>query len=440
VTAESATGQSLTRVRLRRYFPLDNGPNEIRALDGLRATAALSVLIFHVFYLRGLVVGNPQTAVLGYDVTFVWTYLASGVELFFVLSGFLLFLPYARAILDARPLPSMRNFYRRRALRILPAYWVCLALLVLSQLPTYFSKAGVKDILVHIVLIHNLYPIFNSAIEGPFWTLAVEAQFYLILPLLAWCIAGVIGKTRSVGRSVLSILGVIVIALALRESVAFLNSHAQHMHGWQASAVDGLLVFVTSTQGRYLEVFALGMLCSVIYVAILQRGLHTSIAVRRAGWALVGGSLVVSYLLAHRVLARIDAMLGLNYQFMRPTDFEAICGPFLVGLGYALLVLGILLGASTLKALLASAPLRFVGLISYSLYLWHLPLLLGALTDTPSTWSATTRADVGLAIGSLVALSFAYVSYALVERPFLQRRHRVTSASTQDLVVSPARS
>ncbi len=69
---------------------------------------------------------------LNWDISVPWNYAQTGVHLFFVLSGFLLFLPYARAMLQDRPLPTARRFYQRRALRILPAYWVCMIALVLS--------------------------------------------------------------------------------------------------------------------------------------------------------------------------------------------------------------------------------------------------------------------------------------------------------------------
>ena len=110
---------------LKRLRPMENGPREIRSLDGLRAVAALSIVLFHVMLFLQLEY-QPWSQAINHG----WYYLSTGVHLFFVLSGFLLFLPYVRALLDGAPLPSARRFYRRRALRILPAYLVCLAAMV----------------------------------------------------------------------------------------------------------------------------------------------------------------------------------------------------------------------------------------------------------------------------------------------------------------------
>ncbi len=120
----------------RLLLPMDQGARDIRALDGLRALAALSIVAFH-FYLAE----RYEFTTWGKEYVNYFYFLASGVHLFFVLSGFLLFLPYARAILHGKPLPSAKSFYKRRALRILPAYLVCLALLILLE-PTPTGITG----------------------------------------------------------------------------------------------------------------------------------------------------------------------------------------------------------------------------------------------------------------------------------------------------------
>jgi peptidoglycan/LPS O-acetylase OafA/YrhL len=103
VTALSATRSDVRpgRRRLSALLPLSSGSGEISALDGLRAIAALSVMLFHSYHLV-----SHHVDVAGQDITFLWNYGQSGVHLFFVLSGFLLFMPFARAMLNGRPLPQ----------------------------------------------------------------------------------------------------------------------------------------------------------------------------------------------------------------------------------------------------------------------------------------------------------------------------------------------
>src|SRR5581483_2028599 len=99
--------RSWTKNRWRTILlPMESAPQEIRALDGLRAVAALMVLVFHL-----LLFVKAYNAPLSQAINSSWYFLANGVWLFFVLSGFHLFLPYARAMLTSRALPSVTNFY-----------------------------------------------------------------------------------------------------------------------------------------------------------------------------------------------------------------------------------------------------------------------------------------------------------------------------------------
>ncbi len=86
--------------RLRILLPLDNGAQDIRALDGLRAVAALFIVAYHAIRVEAETYASAQA------IPPALYFLQTGVHLFFVLSGFLLFLPYARAMLQGRPLPS----------------------------------------------------------------------------------------------------------------------------------------------------------------------------------------------------------------------------------------------------------------------------------------------------------------------------------------------
>src|SRR5581483_3699449 len=101
------------------------------------------------------------------------------------LSGLLLTRPYAAAILDGTALPDWRRFYRRRILRIIPAYWVALTATYFWLRPDSATKASGLDRVLHYLFL-QIYPAntFQKGIS-PAWTLAVEMAFYAALPLLA---------------------------------------------------------------------------------------------------------------------------------------------------------------------------------------------------------------------------------------------------------------
>lgn len=262
VALEPATTQPSLRSRLLAALkPLDSGPREIRALDGLRAIAALSVLGYHFLYIGGFKRTPAGSATYPY-----WHWLVTGVQLFFVLSGFLLFLPYARAMLRGNPLPSAKRFYQRRALRILPAYWV--AFIILAILPTsaHLVPLSLGDVVTHLLMIHDSFPQYSRDLEGPFWTLAVEAQFYMILPLLAAGMARVVGGSRSRLRLVGCLVALLLAAVVVRRVDGILMGYAPSYTPLGFSRGTAILVFVLVTygaQGKFLDIFAIGMLASL---------------------------------------------------------------------------------------------------------------------------------------------------------------------------------
>jgi peptidoglycan/LPS O-acetylase OafA/YrhL len=210
-----------------------------------------------------------QTKRFGASTYGYWRYLATGVELFFVLSGFLLFLPYARAMLHAETLPSARRFYQRRALRILPAYYVCLTILAILPTSDHRTQLSVGDIVTHVLFIHDGFHSFNRDLEGPFWTLAIEAQFYLLLPLMAAGISRLVGASRSRCRLVACLFVLIAIGVALRKVDGMLAGlpSSYSLQGWSIGSVALVFILLTyGMQGKFIEVFAIGMLCSVIYI------------------------------------------------------------------------------------------------------------------------------------------------------------------------------
>src|SRR5579885_1375691 len=159
--------------------------NNIAVLDGVRAIAALTVLDFHVNLMtRDTHIWNPANPAHTL-ISAIALAGASGVTLFFVLSGFLLFMPYAKALLFEGGCPSAREFYLRRVLRIMPGYYFALFAMIFIIHPEYLHPDHWRQLGLFLTFFMDSTPQTFQQLNGPFWTLAIEWQFYLLLPWLA---------------------------------------------------------------------------------------------------------------------------------------------------------------------------------------------------------------------------------------------------------------
>ena len=400
---------------IRALLPAEaSGAGEIRALDGVRAIAALSIVIFHtLLYLK--IEYLPASQATGS----VWYYLSMGVQLFFVLSGFLLFRPYARAILSGVALPSWARFYQRRALRILPVYWAALAVMFATQWTTANQPLWLNA-LAHITLTHDSFPRFNRSLDGPFWTLAVEVQFYLLLPVIAAGMAWVMRGSRSAARLIGALLGVIALAEVLRWLDTLLMASVTPnalAHGGGEAARFILALATMGMQGKNLEVFFVGALCATVYVIATEReGLARHTQRRVARWLLGLGAVLSIAAAPAWELGAVMFTPGVQW------GLRIITYPLIVGLSFGLMTLGIVWGGPLVRGIFTAAPLRFVGLISYSMYVWHLPILHG---DLP------LFAHMPLWLRLVCVLVVSYLSYQLLERPFLRRRQRLHKSAPE---------
>ncbi len=154
----------------------------------------MSLLIRDYGILPPLQDSNPLAIILNYIGAFFAEFGESGVILFFVLSGFLLFLPYAKALLLESSWPSARRYYLRRIFRILPGYYVTLLLILSFFHPEFLNINHWHDLWMFLTFTMSLN--LSSQVNIPFWTLAIEFQFYLLLPIIAWLFSLVVSGDR----------------------------------------------------------------------------------------------------------------------------------------------------------------------------------------------------------------------------------------------------
>lgn len=372
-----------------------SGGQNIAALDGLRGLAVLAVVCLHTLELsRSSVVLDSQGC---------WTVLGSGVELFFVLSGFLLFLPYARCAFNGRSLPSLRTYFRRRAVRILPAYWASLVVFMLWLSPVAKNRAGFVDATLHVALIHNYLVSTFESINGPYWTMAVEAQFYVLFPVIAWMIVRAIqaGRVRLVGAILLTIVAVSIAAQGA---------------GYVLSAgTTGLSLHVTALAVfQYLPVFCAGIVACLFFVAASEGPLATRDSRRFSRAMGVIG------------LCTLATCVPLNQVFSSQNGSGYVVAQ-VTGLAYGVVLMGCLLGWSSWNRWLANPVLRFFGMVSYSLYIWNrvvLHRLVGPLARLVAADVSWVFLPVVAVIGTLTLVPISLASYLVFERPFLTLRKR----------------
>ena len=144
--------------------------------DGLRAIAALSIVVYHVDFYH---LSSHQQHALVAQLRF-------GVWVFFALSGFLLYRGWANAHLDGKPAPMIGEYFRNRVLRIYPAYWVALIFFVAIHDAPLNAAAGLKPVIEQFTLT-QVYTTVADTFRGlpQTWSLAVEVSFYLALPFYA---------------------------------------------------------------------------------------------------------------------------------------------------------------------------------------------------------------------------------------------------------------
>lgn len=373
--------------------------DRVPELDGLRGIAILLVLLFHYISLEGLTKTGTWSFFLQRIVIMGWT----GVDLFFVLSGFLI----GGILIDVRGSPNyFKTFYTRRFFRIVPIYYLwILGYILLVSLGGPFLRAHSHSgammqldppIYAHFLFLQNLGLVRLTGLAGAWfshtWSLAVEEQFYLVAPLIIWLLP----------RRKLSIFLVAVIAGA--PVLRLLLLQCFHADPWLVSVV----------MPTRADTLAVGMLAAILWRnATFRAGLTIHNVVVYLVLGLLSGGVIAFWKWSPQSLA--FGMESAGYS----------CIAFFYG---AILLLILARPTNIFAKAARIGWLRELGSVSYCVYLIHLVVDVFChailLHDTPR-FSNGKAISVSLFAGFLT-YGIAKLSWIVFERPLLRRGHSFT--------------
>lgn len=360
-------------------------------LDALRGAAIFLVLLYHGF---GPECGIPQFSTLERIFADITAYGWVGVDLFFVLSGFLI----TGILLDTRGRPDFyRRFYIRRALRILPIYWATLlALALITRTPLFRHPVPWSFLGISFLFLANFNTIFRVPLSyGVLWSLAVEEHFYMLWPTVVRKLSD-----RGVGTCAAAVC---VVCPALR-AVSFM------LHRGLGGTDYGAYTWLVA------DSLATGALFAVAVRGPLQ---DRDSSWKLSGAALCGGLAMLVAGAPFGILKR-EQFLGMT---LRQTALNIFC--------LGVLVLTLLVGTGPWKRIVCFRPLRLLGEISYGVYLLHTFLLWIVdrcteifLPQLPPVTGHFFWLCVRFGVSCGLTILLCYFSRWYFEEPFLRLKER----------------
>lgn len=391
--AEAPTKESMKRAG---FFSLDLLDNRFPALHGLRVIAIISVVAYHVTW----IFAGEAGIVLDQDWVAQSLTVFFGMDLFFILSGFLIGSILLRS-LQKDGTQDLRRFYLRRIFRTFPPYYVVLTALAIAFPLTAFQK---KHLFYEYIYGTNFMPLERGQVIMFWgWSLALEEQFYLAVPALFF----VLHRIKSDRARIALLAALWISALVVRLVVYY-----RHLP-WNDFALYGAVYFRTHTR---FDTLVAGILIAFVH----QRY----------------GDEIARWLLSpfHRALLALPA-LGCLWFLVRPAMFGAehvqLVHIFQWGTVTSVMYFGViplvLYSDGAIQRFLSAPIFRRTATLGYGVYLVHIPLIDRVVV--PLAWKAQIRHysmlwvwPLALASTMLMSLAIGYVLHVLVEKPSLRFR------------------
>jgi peptidoglycan/LPS O-acetylase OafA/YrhL len=376
----------------------DAVPRRFGAGDGLRAIAAMSVLVFHAG-ISSLLWSLGQGSVTGegtpeqFKPIFgvlapVFVNMRAGIYIFFALSGYLLTRTFLAAYLLGTPRPSISRYFRNRALRIIPAFWVVTTIYAIWDR----GEGGFVGLLTVYTFTQNYHPTAAINVMGQAWTLDLEVSFYILIPLAALLF---LTAKRSMKTTPGQRLAIVLTALLAAYAISLFFKHEV-----------GNPITLTYNLVDYLFAFIPGVALAAVEPFLAPR-LRGSRAGHVWTWALLAVCVV---------LLGVFISLPVSDYGLRVIFVTLGCGAMLA----TPLVLQWTTGGTW--RLLDNRVMHWLGERSYGIYLIHLGLMIHVLARFGHSHGVRTTFLLLLVGVTAATLIGADLLWRFVERPALQRR------------------
>lgn len=322
----------------------------VDVLDGVRAIAVLVVVWFHIWQQSWLmpILQTPGLSFMNVSKIDIDWLPRTGyimVTMMIFLSGFCLYLPYARHDIAQGELPKTSLFYKKRVARILPSYLFCIIVVLIFNLCTHAYQAPefdtyenngfiIKDVLTHLTFTFNLFKDVSTytLLNGVLWTIALEVQFYIIFPL----IQSFFRKKPIFTYIIMNAISFIFIIYAQNHNTSFL------LHQLPS----------------YLSVYANGFVGAHIFVAIAKK------YKRDKNVGLIATITSIGCIFVY-------AMMMKNLMASENINGWQLHNRFYLSILFMVFVLSTSLSLSFYRKIFSNSVMRFISTISLNLYIWH---------------------------------------------------------------------
>ena len=385
----------------------------ISGADGLRALACLLVVWHHTTQRF-----NPEkSADWIQGIHFFGMRAEVGVSLFFVLSGCLLSLPFWYSFVNGSPTPKLWFYAINRAARIIPAYWFNLLLCTLVALWVFDLNINWWRLISGLLFINSYHysSFFPAELNGPLWSIGLEVSCYVLLPVLLFLI---IKNTQKISAAFAGIIGCIAVLQILNPWVINNFMTSNKLKGWQYGLTGGAKQWLPYWNiGSFFTQFLCGSLAALIIIVLRARGTLKSLTFDISA---------VLFATAAIWLVAIGLEPGAPNSFTQ----QPYMAPF-----FAILMVGVIVSASfstQVYKLLDNKLFQWIAKISFSIYLWHMFLIVIIERKFVSKYLYYGLTDLSewVMISSIVLIGsiiLAATSWRLLESPILKSARKLTT-------------